>query len=84
MRLEIIRTLFFIPRGSLLTRNLGTLVKKEHFVIGSEYLQTLLVVVPTYVSVFPFFLSFILFDWLRFASCIIILVENNANFDLIE
>jgi len=32
--------------GSLLTRNLGELVKEEHFVLNSEYLQTLLVVVP--------------------------------------
>ncbi|KAK7080228.1 hypothetical protein SK128_001741 [Halocaridina rubra] len=32
--------------GSLLTRNLGDLVKKEHFVQNSEYLITLLVVVP--------------------------------------
>lgn len=31
--------------GSLLTRNLGTLVKREQFVHDSEYLQTLLVVV---------------------------------------
>jgi V-type H+-transporting ATPase subunit C len=32
--------------GSLLMRNLADLVKKEHFVLGSEYLTTLLVVVP--------------------------------------
>ncbi|XP_064634546.1 V-type proton ATPase subunit C 1-B-like [Lineus longissimus] len=32
--------------GSLLTRNLGELVKKEDFVLNSEYLTTLLVVVP--------------------------------------
>lgn len=32
--------------GSLLVRNLGDLVKKEHFVLGSEYLVTILVVVP--------------------------------------
>ena len=32
--------------GSLLIRNLADLVKKEHFVLGSEYLTTLLVVVP--------------------------------------
>ncbi|CAH1247826.1 ATP6V1C1 [Branchiostoma lanceolatum] len=32
--------------GSLLTRSLGDLVKKEDFVNDSEYLQTLLVVVP--------------------------------------
>lgn len=31
--------------GSLLSRNLNSLVKKEHFVLGSEYLQTLLVIV---------------------------------------
>lgn len=32
--------------GSLLTRNVADLVKKEHFVLDSEYLTTLLVVVP--------------------------------------
>ncbi|XP_068722243.1 V-type proton ATPase subunit C-like [Montipora capricornis] len=32
--------------GSLLTRNLGELVKKEDFVLDSEYLTTQLVVVP--------------------------------------
>ena len=32
--------------GSLLVRNLGDLVKKEHFILGSDYLVTLLVVVP--------------------------------------
>lgn len=33
-------------RGSLLTRNLADLVKKEHFILDSEYLQTLIVIVP--------------------------------------
>ena len=32
--------------GSLLTRNLHDVLKKEHFVLGSEYLKTLLVCVP--------------------------------------
>ena len=32
--------------GSLLVRNLSELVKRENFVLGSEYLTTLLVVVP--------------------------------------
>lgn len=32
--------------GSLLTRNLADLVRKEHFIQDSEYLTTLLVVVP--------------------------------------
>ncbi|XP_024936091.1 V-type proton ATPase subunit C isoform X2 [Cephus cinctus] len=32
--------------GSLLTRNLADLVKKEHFILDSEYLSTLLVIVP--------------------------------------
>lgn len=32
--------------GSLMTRNLGDIVRKEDFVLDSEYLQTLLVVVP--------------------------------------
>lgn len=32
--------------GSLLTRNLADIVRKEHFIQDSEYLTTLLVVVP--------------------------------------
>lgn len=32
--------------GSLVTRNVADLVKKEHFILDSEYLTTLLVVVP--------------------------------------
>lgn len=32
--------------GSLLVRNLGDICQKKHFVLGSEYLTTLLVVVP--------------------------------------
>jgi V-type H+-transporting ATPase subunit C len=36
--------------GSLLTRNLADLVKKEHFVLDSEYLTTLLVIVPKMLS----------------------------------
>jgi len=32
--------------GSLLTRNLNDVLKKEHFLLGSEYLKTLLVCVP--------------------------------------
>lgn len=39
--------LFF--RGSLLTRSLAEIVKKDDFVLDSEYLVTLLVVVPKYV-----------------------------------
>lgn len=38
--------MFFFYRGSLLTRNLADLVKKEHFILDSEYLSTLLVIVP--------------------------------------
>lgn len=33
-------------RGSLLTRSLADIVKKEDFVLDSEYLVTMLVVVP--------------------------------------
>ncbi|XP_054709602.1 V-type proton ATPase subunit C 1-B-like [Uloborus diversus] len=33
--------------GSLLLRSLGDLVKKEHFILNSEYLTTLLVVIPS-------------------------------------
>lgn len=36
--------------GSLLTRNLADLVKKEHFILDSEYLTTLLVIVPKWVK----------------------------------
>jgi len=36
--------------GSLLTRNLADLVKKEHFILDSEYLTTLLVIVPKAIS----------------------------------
>lgn len=32
--------------GTLLTRNLTDVLKKEHFILGSEYLKTLLVCVP--------------------------------------
>jgi len=32
--------------GSLMTRHLGDLVKEEHFILNSEYLTTLVVVVP--------------------------------------
>ena len=44
----MVYVLYFIlnDRGSLLTRNVIDLVKKEDFVLGSEYLVTLLVVVP--------------------------------------
>lgn len=38
--------IIFYNRGSLLTRNLADLVKKEHFILDSEYLSTLLVIVP--------------------------------------
>ena len=40
----IIFRLFY--SGSLLTRNLNDVLKKEHFILGSEYLKTLLVCVP--------------------------------------
>ena len=45
LKLELI---FFVLifSGSLLTRNLADLVKKEHFILDSEYLTTLLVIVP--------------------------------------
>lgn len=33
-------------RGSLLTRSLADIVKKDDFVLDSEYLVTMLVVVP--------------------------------------
>lgn len=39
--------------GSLLTRNLADLVKKEHFILDSEYLTTLLVVVLKLVFTIP-------------------------------
>ena len=34
-----------------MTRNIGDLVKKEDFVLDSEYLTTLIVVVPQYVLI---------------------------------
>lgn len=46
---KLIIVMICFPRGSLLSRNLGELVKKEHFVLDSEYLTTLLVVVPKWV-----------------------------------
>lgn len=39
-------TLMSATRGSLLTRSLADIVKKEDFVLDSEYLITMLVVVP--------------------------------------
>lgn len=42
----VIKTWLCTTRGSLLTRSLGDIVKKEDFVLDSEYLITLLVVVP--------------------------------------
>lgn len=44
--LSVTGVLLFATRGSLLTRSLADIVKKEHFVLNSEYLVTLLVVVP--------------------------------------
>jgi V-type H+-transporting ATPase subunit C len=35
-----------INRGSLLTRNINDLIKKEDFIMDSEYLTTLIVIVP--------------------------------------
>ena len=35
-----------VARGNLMTRSLVDVVRKEHFVLNSEYLRTLLVVVP--------------------------------------
>ena len=49
----------FCYRGSLLTRTLNDIVKKEDFVLDSEYLTTLLVVVPTLVFSIHLGLSFI-------------------------
>lgn len=43
---NILILLFYIYSGSLLTRNLADLVKKDHFITSSEYLTTLLVIVP--------------------------------------
>uniref|UniRef100_A0A3P8ZIU2 V-type proton ATPase subunit C n=1 Tax=Esox lucius TaxID=8010 RepID=A0A3P8ZIU2_ESOLU len=39
--------------GSLLTRSLADIVKKEDFVLDSEYLITMLVVVPKWVQLWP-------------------------------
>uniref|UniRef100_A0A8C4GTS9 V-type proton ATPase subunit C n=1 Tax=Dicentrarchus labrax TaxID=13489 RepID=A0A8C4GTS9_DICLA len=43
---HVIVTLLCATRGSLLTRSLADIVKKDDFVLDSEYLITLLVVVP--------------------------------------
>ena len=43
-----LRKVVFVFRGSLLTRSITDLVKKEDFVQDSDYLTTLLVVVPRY------------------------------------
>ncbi len=45
-RVRVIVTPLCATRGSLLTRSLADIVKKEDFVLDSEYLITLLVVVP--------------------------------------
>lgn len=37
-------------RGNLFTRTLSDIVSKEDFVLDSEYLITLLVIVPKYVA----------------------------------
>lgn len=37
-------------RGNLFTRTLSDIVSKEDFVLDSEYLITLLVIVPKYVK----------------------------------
>ncbi|MGH0179684.1 UNVERIFIED_CONTAM: hypothetical protein FKN15_002247 [Acipenser sinensis] len=42
----------FVERGSLLTRSLADIVKREDFVLDSEYLITLLVVVPKNCTIF--------------------------------
>lgn len=42
----IIEILNFLLRGSLLTKDLSEIVKADDFILNSEYLQTLLVVIP--------------------------------------
>lgn len=50
--LTLIRSTVFLflflvnSSGSLMTRSLADIVKKEHFILDSEYLTTLLVIVP--------------------------------------
>ena len=48
----VVVTLFYTTRGSLLTRSLADIVKKDDFVLDSEYLITLLAVVPKWASLF--------------------------------
>lgn len=39
--------IFFLKQsGSLLTRNLSDIIKKDDFISNSEYLETLIVIVP--------------------------------------
>lgn len=47
--IHVMLSLLCATRGSLLTRSLADIVKKEDFVLDSEYLITLLVVVPKWV-----------------------------------
>lgn len=53
---SVILSLQFLPvvpppsRGNLFTRTLSDIVSKEDFVLDSEYLITLLVIVPKYVD----------------------------------
>jgi V-type H+-transporting ATPase subunit C len=44
-------TLLRKQEGNLSTRSLNEVVKKEHFVLDSEYLTTLLVAVPKYIYI---------------------------------
>ena len=46
VKLSVIDVMLLCYRGSLLTRNLGDIVKKEDFVLDSEYLTTLIIAIP--------------------------------------
>lgn len=48
-------------RGSLLTKDLSEIVKADDFILNSEYLQTLLVVIPKYVKEFALVKGFMLY-----------------------
>jgi V-type H+-transporting ATPase subunit C len=45
LSIDLVSRCLFIS-GSLLTRNLNDVLKKEYFLFGSDYLKTLLVCVP--------------------------------------
>lgn len=50
LSLMVLSIVLLHSRGNLFTRTLSDIVSKEDFVLDSEYLITLLVIVPKYVD----------------------------------